>query len=84
MYNEYEKGAIHIANGSPQLNVTYQKSKSNLTLVGAVAFYVKSYKQDLQFQRLVIRTANRIDIFINAISNCSQIKISLDLLFMPS
>lgn len=43
MYNEYEKGAIRIANGSPQLNVTYQKSKSNLTLVGAVAFLIPTF-----------------------------------------
>ncbi len=34
-YNDYQKKCTY-SNGSPQLTVTYQKS--NLTLVGAVAF----------------------------------------------
>lgn len=36
MYNEYEKGAIRIANGSTNYKLLNQKS--NLTLIGAVAF----------------------------------------------
>ena len=36
MYNEYEKGAIRIAKGSPQLNVTYQKfGKEHSLIMGA-------------------------------------------------
>ena len=41
VYNKDRKGAIRIANGSPQLKVTYQKS--NLTLVGAVAFLIPTF-----------------------------------------